>query len=129
MNKQKKQEVVDKIWQTYVVDGAPLGWSEDDGECVYHSPSGVRCWVGFLLDEASAKHCQSFNGPVQHIAEAPTGLQALIEDVGMAFLISLQSKHDSIASDDECREGVTEPLKRAIEELCLAEELEYPGEA
>lgn len=95
------------------VDNMP-GKSECEGECLYRSPDGNRCLIGFLIPDSHYK--ESFEGKspmLEKVAMDATddelrdaldaGLRELgllqphqkLDDIDIIFLSGLQSLHDS----------------------------------
>lgn len=47
-----KQEIFDRVWDHFVVQGNPRSVSDDGEDCRYRGRNGTRCAVGIFIDDA-----------------------------------------------------------------------------
>lgn len=86
-----KQEIFDKVWDWFVVQGNPRSINEL-GQCFYRRDDGAKCAVGILIpDEAYIPSWDTTNVSATNLPWVIDNFDT--ETVG--FLQHLQSAHDS----------------------------------
>jgi hypothetical protein len=105
-----RQEMFDRVWQHFVVDGRPLARAGDAaGNCYYRMPDGRRCALGVLISDEM--YSPAFEGrPARALIEGSGPLAAILKD-GLegtpeqqsAFVQSLQYCHDEAGDTDDIR--------------------------
>lgn len=93
--KYSKQEIFNRVWEHYLVNGGGAGWNADKNRCVYHTKEGNSCAIG-VFDEG-----KKLSGVDMSVSRLRLSLLELLfgemicGDVD--FLTSIQHAHDTAA--------------------------------
>lgn len=91
-----QQEIFDKVSSHLLTQNAK---SEDDGACLYRSPTGLKCAIGALIPDGLYDPVIE-NVPIDNIYIEPgtKTLQNILREIGcdanLDFLTDLQAIHD-----------------------------------
>lgn len=95
-----QQEMFDKVWQHFVVEGNPPAVDGEGLRCMYRTDDGRRCAFGVLLPDELYKIAMEGKSPAYLVREYPELGRALgisVETAG-EFILWLQSAHDDAAA-------------------------------
>jgi hypothetical protein len=128
LTQERKQQMVDKVYKTFVTDEAPPALDPKHGGCAYLGPSGEKCAFAVNLNDEQLK--------VAHQHEGTSALFFIKEFEIFAefrgseeFVYDLQGCHDRPAISSPIVGGFKEGLSYSLVGLCRIYNLTYPGEA
>ena len=87
-----RQEMFDKAYRGLAAQSfRPSKKEGPSGDCVYRGPNGMKCAVGFLIDDETALRMEGY-GQIKNCFECEIAMPFDRKDV--EFLSSLQDAHD-----------------------------------
>lgn len=112
-----KQEVFDRVWNHFVVEGNPLSISRDiEGSCLYRGPDGTKCAVGLLIPDELYSPDMEGNSVCGLIDDFANKSLAKVLDVenkdDISFLARLQSAHDLADDVDPIEDRLRDVAER-----------------
>jgi hypothetical protein len=108
----RRQEVLDKVWQHFVVDGHPRS-RDEEGVCMYRDPSGNPCALGLLIPDADYHTDMEGMGPeADELVHSSPEYAETLDACGGRFLFQLQVAHDSA-------DAIDFPIERNLRELAV----------
>jgi hypothetical protein len=94
-----KQDILNKSYEGLYRQGK-AGWSHKEFFCKYYSKDGVKCAVGILFDDDTAKYLEAISGSIEEVrlymnrTEEENQKVAEFINLNINILLSMQTIHD-----------------------------------
>lgn len=150
-----QQDIVNKVYQYYIVEGNPPGWDTAMRDCTYFGDHGEKCAIsinlpdtiraedmpigriGGILDGENDTNSFLFSTKLKEYWE-PNVYERPNNGNKYSFIEDVQNAHDSSASNaiqndpdeedyDESEDSFIGLLEHEIKHLCNRYALAYPG--
>jgi hypothetical protein len=88
------QDVFNKNWQCFVIEGQPRAVNTNQ-QCCYKTSDGKKCAIGVCIPDEIYRPTMNGSGSVYGLMQEFGSISYLFGNIGIEILAALQSIHDS----------------------------------